>query len=127
MLEFESKRKLKKRIYSKLTLIILSLVFLFLATGTWDIYQKQREVKKDLSMTENKLNESLKQKEMIKEKIERLDTNVGLEEALRENYSLAKEGEKAIFLIDEEEPPLPPVEEKSFFGRITSFFGGLFN
>jgi cell division protein FtsB len=127
MLEFESKRKVKNRIYSKFTLFVLLIIFLFVAHGAWGLYQKKRDVNNDLSMTEERLNESLKQKEIVQQKIDRLDTKVGTEEVLRENYSLAREGEKVIFLLEDNEVEVEVVEEPGFFERIGNFFSGLFN
>ena len=127
MREFEIKRKVKKRIYSKLTLLVLLVILLFVAHGAWGVYKKHREVDKDLLNTQNRLDRSLEQKKVVQHKIDRLETDVGKEEVLRENYSLAKDGEKAIFLLEDPDPEIEIVEEKKFFGRIGSFFGGLFN
>ncbi len=43
MIEFESKNKFKKRVYSKLTLLVLFVVFIFIAHGAWGIFQKTED------------------------------------------------------------------------------------
>lgn len=131
MLEFESKRKNRKRIYSRFTLLILLLVFVFLVNSTYKIFSKYITVNRDLSATISSLEErETKQSELQKE-LERINSKVGKEEVLRENYSLAKEGEQVISIIDSSNTPLEIVEEKSFFDKAKdktkNFLDGLFN
>lgn len=127
MLEFESKRKLKKRIYSKFTLFVLVVIFILVAHGAWGIFQKQRLVKNDLKNTEETLQEYQNRKINLEAKLERVSSYIGREEILRDKYSLAKEGEKAIFILDSNEEEIVVIEEKSFFKKIGEFFSGLFN
>jgi len=127
MLEFESKRKLKKRLYSKFTLIVLFIIFVLVAHGAWGIYQKKRMVSNDLVKSEQKLNDYDNRKIKLESEIERLDSDVGREELLREKYSLAKEGEKAVFVLDDKNSVEEIPEEKGFFGKVGGFFGRLFN
>lgn len=127
MLEFESKRKFKKRLYSKFTLFVLLVIFVLVAHGTWGIYQKKRVVNADLRETEQTLAEYEERKNKLESRIDRLNSDVGKEELLREKYSLSKEGEKAIFILDDENAEQQAVEEKGFFGKTGDFLKGLFN
>ncbi|NCS99135.1 hypothetical protein GW764_03030 [Candidatus Parcubacteria bacterium] len=127
MLEFESKRKFKKRLYSKFTLFVLLIILALIIHGAWGIYQKNRTVKNDLVKLEKTLSEHEERKDRLESQIERLDSDVGKEELLREKYSLSKEDEKAIFILDSEEPEQIAEEEKGFFGKMGDFFVGLFN
>jgi len=127
MLEFESKRKFKKRLYSKLTLLILIAVFVFVAHGTWGIFQKQRMVSSDLENSEQILEKHSDRKLMLEDRLERINSDVGKEELLRDKYSVAKEGERAVFILDSDEEIEIIDEEKGFFDRVGSFFSGLFN
>ena len=55
MKEFENKRIIKKRLYSKFTAIILLVILFLLVKGTFNIYQKASESKAQLDLAKAKL------------------------------------------------------------------------
>jgi cell division protein FtsB len=124
MLEFESKRKLKKRVYSKFTLVVLLVILVLVAHGAWGIFQKKRIVSEDLRKTQETLEQFNERKAKLESKLDRVNSDVGKEEILRDKYSVAKEGEKAIFILDSDEEEEVILKEEGFFKKL---FGGLFN
>jgi len=124
MLEFESKRKFKKRLYSKFTFLALLVILFFVMHGAWGIFQKQRMVSNELEKTEETLDQFNERKNELEEKLERINSNVGKEELLRDKYSVAKEGEKAVFILDLNKEEKIIVEEEGFFKKL---FSDLFN
>jgi len=127
MLEFESKRKFKKRLYSKPTFLLLFIIFLFTAHGAWGIFQKQRMVNNDLKNSEQILEDHYDRKDTLESRFDRINSDVGKEEILREKYSVSKEGEKAVFILDSDEGVEIVIEEIGFFKKIRVFFSDLFN
>jgi|GEM_PF-1422806 len=127
MREFEKKRKVKKLIYGKITLILLLVIFIFVFHGTFKIFQKQQLVKENLKSTEHDLSYSNERKINLENKLDRIDSPVGKEELLRENYSLSKEGEKAFYVLDSEEEVEIEAKEKSLIKKIFSPLINLFN
>jgi cell division protein FtsB len=121
MREFEKKRKFKKRIYSKFTIVILIVILLFLISGTFHIYQKAKQSEQQLEVAQHKLDELQAQHEKLQEKIEEIQSDVGIEEQLRTKFYLAKDGEKAVFIIDKEVEP-EPEEDKGFWSKFKSVF-----
>ena len=101
MLEFKHKRKIKKRIYSKFTIVVLSLIVLALFNGVWGIYQKVRTSKQKLDLSKEKYEEVKDRHLAIEEQIHHLNTNSGVEEEVRTKFNMAKEGERVIVLVDE--------------------------
>ena len=100
MLEFQEKRKLRRLIYSKITLVLLILLILLILNGVWNIYKKQDITKDNLAKTASSL-ESLQAREnMLSSQIERLKTPAGTEEEIREKYGLVKPGEEVIVVVD---------------------------
>lgn len=82
-------------------MIILLVIILALLKAVWGVYQKQAMTKSNLSKAEASL-ESLQIRErMISSEIERLKTESGREEEIREKYGLIKEGEEMIVVVDD--------------------------
>jgi cell division protein FtsB len=126
MREFEKKRRLKKTIYSKFTSIILLAILLFLISGTFHIYQKARQSEQKLEMAENKLDDLQQRHNQLTDQIEEIKSDVGQEEQLRSKFYLAKEGEKAVFIIDQEPEP-EPEPESGIFGTAWKKFISIFD
>lgn len=127
MLEFESKRKFQKRLYSRITLVLLIIVLVFLGKSTYKIYKKHYLLKEDLENSLEIYEEYQTRKEQLESDLGRVDSEVGREEILRENYSLAKDGEEAIFIINPEEQEIEIVEEKSVWQNMKGLLIDLFN
>jgi len=126
MREFEQKRKLKKRIYSKFTTFILIIILIFLVHGSVGILFKKVKSSHDLRVAEEKF-EALKEKEEnLNNKIAYLNSGVGKEEIARDKFSLVKEGEKTVVILDDETDLEIIIEEKgvieSFWQRIADLF-----
>lgn len=125
MKKFQQKRRVRKIVYSAGTAAVLIVVIFFLGNATLDVYEKARETK-DRRLTSLRQLEELKQEEAdLRAKLEALQTERGIEEAVREKFDVAKEGEEVIKLVDEEGVAEPAaaaaVVEPSFWQRV---FGG---
>ncbi|MBI4080034.1 hypothetical protein HY414_02310 [Candidatus Kaiserbacteria bacterium] len=84
----------------RLGLLALFALVIFAASGVWGVYHKERESAARRVQAEGELAE-LEQREMqLTADIERLGSDRGLEEALREQYALAERGEKLIVIVD---------------------------
>lgn len=67
-----------------------------------------------------------RQKALVSD-IDRLKTEKGTEEEIRKKFSVAKEGETVVFLIEHESAvPPAPIEEKSFLKKVWSGFLSVF-
>jgi cell division protein FtsB len=113
MLEFQEKRRYQKFIYSKVTLIILIIVIFFLLNAVWNVYKKQAMTKDNLIKTAT-VYESLQAREkMLSSEIERLKTDSGAEEEIRERYGLIRPGEEVIIIVDEHKDKNSPANSSS--------------
>jgi cell division protein FtsB len=125
MLEFQEKRKIKKMIYSRLSVVLLLLVLLFVLKGVWGVYEKERLTRENLSRVQTEL-ERLRERELyLSTGIERLKTPKGTEEEIRRKYGLVKPGEQVIVIVDEfnqsrQDRLIYP--EKSLWDKIMEFF-----
>ncbi len=126
MLEFYEKRKLKRVLYSRPVLIVLLIPVAYCMMVAWHAYLKEREAHANMLAATAEL-ERLKEREATLDKeIERLSSERGVEEELREKYEVGKPGERMIVLIDkdkEQKDVSPPIKEKNFLGRLWEKFG----
>jgi cell division protein FtsB len=114
MKEFKDKRKLKKILYSKFSIVVLLLVFIFVAKAGYNVYKKQADSYENRIGAEKELNELKARQAALASEIERLGTPEGIEEEIREKYKVAKENENMVIIV-EEETKAPKVEKKKGF------------
>ena len=82
--------------------MLLSLLALVIAalSGVWGIFKKERESRSLREESETKLADLEIRKGQLEANIAKLNTNRGMEEALREQYRLAKSGEGLIIIVE---------------------------
>jgi cell division protein FtsB len=124
MKDFQKNRKIKSLFCSKISILFLMVVLFLLVKGTWGVYQKSTISSGRRDMASVQLDNLHIRKTDLKKEIERLDSRVGIEEELRVRYSLSKENEKVIVIIDEESDNSENIDEskKSFIGKTMSLF-----
>jgi len=100
---FEQKRQIRRLMYSKIAMVGLFVVCGFLANGLFNIYGKARESMDRKNLSAQSLVRLQEREAKLQAEIERLDSRNGLEEELRNRYSLSKEGERVIVIIEDED------------------------
>jgi len=73
-------------------------------SGVWNVYQKERESAGLREQAENHQADLLEREGRLKKDIATLQTDRGMEAALREQYSLAEQGEGLIVIVDPQTP-----------------------
>lgn len=126
MQDFRKKRAFKRRLYSKLVLIVLLLIFIFVLRGTWDIYQKSQVSKEKLERTQAEFEQVEAKRVNLEADIARLETETGIEAEIRSKFDVAREGEHVIVLVEGDEvvPSVEPKPEglRGFFTTLFSWF-----
>lgn len=99
-MDFQQKRKVRNILHSKITLVILFVILIFLAKGAIGIFIKAkssvdnlREVKKEYQSLQDR-------KAVLSNSINKLKTPEGIEAEIRSKYNVAKSGEVDIVMID---------------------------
>lgn len=100
MLEFQEKRKVRKFLYSKITLVILAIIIILLLVSVFNVYKKQKVTRDNLAKTRSVLVGLEARERMLSSEIERLGTVNGIEKEIREKYDMVKPGEEVIVIID---------------------------
>jgi len=124
MLEFQEKRKLKRLIYSRVTLVVFIIIFAFLLKAVWDVYKKQAITRDNLAKTAAVYEGLRAREEMLSSEIERLKTESGTEEEIREKYGLVKPGEEVLVIVDGDEVvgSTPVSSGSNFWQKIVNWF-----
>lgn len=129
MEELRKKQKLRKKLYSKTTLFILLFLAIFLISPTWKIWRKNIESTRKLEIAKQELAELEKKEGELRAEVSLLQSEQGKEQEIRKKFSVTKEGEEVVFLVDRKEASVAPEveEERGFFGKIWHWFAGLFS
>lgn len=124
MVKVQEKNWKKNFLYSKLFFIFLIFMLFLLIKATWRMYEKDKTAKKNLKESNERLSSLVERREELEKSINRLSTDRGMEEEIRNNFSVVKEGEKVINIVDgEKENSVTEEEQKSrnWFNRLFSF------
>ena len=97
---FQEKKKFHQIVYSRPTLVLLAVLLVVTLNSTWKMYEKASLAREQKNRLENEL-ESLKTRELdLQAKIANLKTERGLEEEIRGRFSVAKNGESVVVVVD---------------------------
>lgn len=115
-----------RRRYSKPVLIGLAIIIVLIAKGTWGVYQKEIESRKNVAMVMTELESLEKRKAFLDAETEKLNSLEGKEEMIRQKYQVSKDGESVLVVVDK---PLPVVDDesnKNFFSKMWHSVSGIF-
>lgn len=126
MREFSRKRKVRQIMFSVPVLILLFIILFFVAKGSWGVYKKYSLSKNELENSQSDLALLEEKKKTIEAKIEKLNTETGVEKEIRSKFDVAREGEKLIVIVEDKITEEIVVEEKGFIGKFFTTIGGWF-
>ena len=122
MLDFQQKRKIRRLMYHWVTLILLTILVLFTIHSTWVVYQKKRtsQEMKDISL--QNVEELRLRNEELKWRIERLQTSPGIEEEIRSKFTVAKDKENMVIVVDNQSQNISTTSQKmGFWQKVWNF------
>ncbi len=129
MRQFEKKQKtakIKDIIFSVPFIVILGVACALSINATWDVYKKVCDTEKNVVAVTEKYDELKIRESELTEKIESLETPLGVETEIREKFGLVKEGEEMIVIVDppkeEKEDGLEDADDKTLWERIKGWF-----
>jgi len=124
MFSFHEKRKLRQIVYSRLAIVVLLGLVVFLGMQVWDVFQKERSTHTNKKQQERELSELREREGVLRKEVERLETESGLESEIREKFEVGREGEGLIIVINplEENAASSYTEGQGFWERVLSWF-----
>lgn len=108
-------------LWRRLLILGLFVLALLASSGVWSAYQKERASRALRLQAQGQLSDLSQREHQLNADIAKLETNRGKEEALREQYELAAEGEGLIIIVDQNQEM--PVEAPS---SLTTWFKNIF-
>jgi lauroyl/myristoyl acyltransferase len=111
-----------KLLRSRVFLAVVLVILVTLILSVIGMYQKSRETAINKRRAEERLVDLKVRKERLESDIEQIKTPIGEEQAIREKFRVAKEGEGLVVIVDE--APAEPSEEAS--NGFVDFFKKLF-
>lgn len=119
---------------SPFVLIIIIIVFIFLARGVWGIRQKVVVSNTKYESIKKELDRLQSRKQDLADRINYLSTDQGIEAELKSRYGAVRNGESVAVIIDQNSQsanalqvsstsPLGSEGKKSFLDRVFGIFG----
>jgi len=101
MFDFHERRKLRRLIYSKVTIGVILVLCVLLAVSAFKRFKVEREIATKRAEAEAALATLEEQAENLEADIARLKNDRGLETEIRGRFDVVKPGEQAVIIIDD--------------------------
>jgi cell division protein FtsB len=108
MLEFRKKKRIRKIIYSPITLIFLCIAFAIIVKGLWGVYQKEKISAMNLDREEREYQRLSSREKNLADSINYLKTDEGVENEIRTKFRAVKNDERVAVIIDDDSSTTPP-------------------
>ena len=125
MQPFQERKKIRKILYSKVTLLVLFIACALVARGAWGIHQKALIAGSERNQALVAQKELQERTGELEASLLRLKSEQGIEEELRQKFTVAQPGESVVVVIDEAEKTGKNTEvgeERSFWSHVVNFF-----
>jgi hypothetical protein len=127
MEDFKAKQRLRKKLYSRGSFIILLSITVLLVRGAWGAWQKQRESGNNLARVEQELSSARGREQELSQSIERIKTPDGVENEIRQKFSVVRPGEEIVLIVNETRNNTDSDSgSPSFIKKIGRWFANLF-
>lgn len=119
----------RSKIYSLPVIVILLILVVFLARATWKAYNESVETKKQVALMQAEFDEVYSRTNSLSQGLASLKTQEGIEKEIRKKFSVAKEGEQVVVVIEDNATPTTSdiQEKKGFFGRLIDGIKNILN
>jgi cell division protein FtsB len=126
MAVFREKKKFHQILYSRPTFVLLVVLFAVTLNSTWKMYEKASLAREQKDRLEKELEDLKTHESDLEAKIANLKTERGLEEEIRGRFSVAKNGESVVVVVDPTSPEGTSTQNESGIGGLWHKFLRLF-
>lgn len=104
MFDFYEKRKLRGIIFSKVTAGVVFLIACLLSVSAYDRFVAEQGTREKREERAAELARTKQKAAALEAKVTWMESERGVEEAMREQFDVAKQGEEVIVIVDESLP-----------------------
>lgn len=125
MIPFQDRKRIRKILYSKSSLLVLILLLLIAGNGAWNIHQKYKTATIERDIAHRALFDMEARTELLRASLAHLETERGIEEEVRQKYTVAKKGEEVVVVVDDSAKKSKNgdvVITRSLWQQLVSFF-----
>ncbi len=115
MVDFQTKKRIRKILYSPLVLTILTIVLLGLLSAVWGVYKKAQLSSDNLERERNELNKLTVRQQNLANSIDYLKTDQGVENEIRTKFRAVKEGEQVAVIVEDKQASVTATSTKKGF------------
>jgi cell division protein FtsB len=121
MKTFKRKKKLKNILEYKTFLFLLVFGALILGNSAYNMYKRANDTQTYLNAKNEEYSGLEEQYNRAINELDYYNTETGIERELRAKFDLARDGERALFIINEEEEYVPKETEKSIWQKFVNW------
>jgi cell division protein FtsB len=111
--ELRERQRLRRFLYSWLSLGVLAVITFFVVKGAFGIIQIERKSAERVRELEREATELTLREEKLKDEIEYLKTPDGVVDAIKDKFSVTREGEYVAIIVDERSRASSSEEEEA--------------
>ncbi len=121
------KKKKNRFWYSPIVLFVLLAILVFFSISIWDLFERYQQSAQLKKVAKEEYEQLTKRIEDLNQDISELSTEEGKEGIIRVKYQVAKEGEKVLSIVEEDQSKEEDLAEdqrpkKSFFDFLKDLF-----
>jgi cell division protein FtsB len=126
MARFEKRREQQSIIYNRVTVAILAVLVVVLGFSVYSVFEKRHEAALNAKNAQYEVATLTERKSTMQSQIDKLQTDAGVEGAIRDKYRASKDGEGLVVIVDPksstpaQDAVLPP--KQSWWARFTELF-----
>jgi cell division protein FtsB len=127
MLPFQERKKFRKILYSKASILVLLVALVLVSRGAWQVHEKAAIARTERNESARMLADLQDRNSALETSLVRLKSDQGIEDEVRQKYAVARPGEEIVIVVDESSKKSKNGDEalqKSFWQRFISLFTG---
>ncbi|MGB2580304.1 MAG: hypothetical protein WBC83_01260 [Minisyncoccia bacterium] len=125
MIPFQERKKIRRIMYSKVSLLVLFVILLIVGKGAWNVYKKAEIARSERDIALRYITQLETRNADMQSSLEHFKNNSGIEEEVRQKYTVARPGEEIVVVVDDDVKKgknSEVVDKKSLWQHIIDFF-----
>lgn len=125
MIPFQERKKIRKIMYSKVSLLILFVILLVVGKGAWNVHKKAEIARSERDIALRYITQLETRNSEVRASLEHFKSDSGIEEEVRQKFDVALSGEEIIKIVDDDVKKgknSEVVNKKSLWQHIVDFF-----